>query len=283
MKRRLAVIAAVLLLLAGGAAFAYRGAIRDLLAASAKPELPPALPYQPRPEPEAAAKPSAQPAPSPEAAPEPVSVPAPAPAPAPEAEPKPEPAPAAAKQANLAVPFTPQAPHANWEMPYQEACEEASLMMAHAYLSSAGAFTPEEADRQIKALVAWETERFGYYEDTTAEETAAIAREYYGHEASRAVAVASIEDVKREIDRGNAVILPAAGKLLRNPYFSGDGPRYHMLVAKGYTKDGRIIAHDPGTRRGADFLYDEDVLWDAIHDWNGGDVENGAKVMVVVE
>ncbi len=283
MKRRLAVIVAVLALLAGGAAFAYRGVIRDLLAASSKPELPPALPYQPRLEPEVAAKPDVQPSPAPEAAREPVSVPAPKPAPAP--EPKPEPAPdsAVAKQANLAVPFTPQAPHANWEMPYQEACEEASLMMVHAYLSAAGAFTPDEADRQIKELVAWQTGRFGYYEDTDAAETAVIAREYYGHDASRAVAIGSIEDVKREIDRGNAVILPAAGKMLRNPYFSGEGPRYHMLVAKGYTKDGKIITHDPGTRRGADFLYDEGALWDAIHDFNGGDVENGAKVMVVVE
>ena len=156
-------------------------------------------------------------------------------------------------------------------------------MMVHAYLSNAGAFTPDDADRQIKEMVAWETEHFGYYEDTTAEETAEIARVYYGYAASRAVAISSIEDVKREIDKGNAVILPAAGKMLKNPYFSGDGPRYHMLVAKGYTKDGKIITNDPGTRRGADFLYDQAVLWNAIHDWNGGDVENGAKVMVVVQ
>jgi len=34
---------------------------------------------------------------------------------------------------NLPVPFTPQAPHANWAMPYKEACEEASALMAIRY------------------------------------------------------------------------------------------------------------------------------------------------------
>ncbi len=281
MRNRLAIAVLIALALAGGAAFAYRGPIREMLAERAKPELPPALPYQPRPEPETE---PAEAVPEPEPEEEPAAQPEPAPEEEPAPEPKPPVAPAPTpQQANLAVPFTPQAPHADWSMPYQEACEEASLMMVHAYLSGAGPFTPDEADRQITEMVAWETERFGYYEDTTAEETAEIARAYYGYAKARAVAIGSIEDVKREIDRGNAVILPAAGKMLKNPYFSGDGPRFHMLVAKGYTKDGKIISHDPGTRRGADFLYDETLLWNAIHDWNGGDVENGAKMMVVVE
>ena len=279
MKRRLLIVAALALLLAGGAAFAYRGAIRDLLAERAKPELPPALPYQPRPEPEPAPEAETEtPAETPETPDQEIPEPEPMPVPVPEPEPSPAPS-----GANLAVPFTSQAPHANWEMPYQEACEEASLLMVHAYISGAGAFTPDEADRQIKELVAWEMERFGYYEDTTAEETAAIARERFGYAKSRAVPLTSMAQVKAEIDKGNPVILPAAGKMLKNPYFSGDGPKYHMLVAKGYTKDGKIIANDPGTRRGADFLYDEDLLFAAVHDWNGGDVENGAKLMVVVE
>lgn len=271
MRKRLIVIAAVALALAGGVIFAYRGTIRDMLDARARPELPPAQPYQPRPEPTVG-----EPA-------EPIQAPRPEPEPTPTPTPQ-EPAPApSTKGANLSVPFTSQAPHANWDMPYQEACEEASLMMVHAYIVGAGAFTPNEADRQILALVAWEEEHLGFYKDTTAEETARVARDYYGHAKSRAVALTSMDQVRREIDKGNPVILPAAGKLLPNPYFSGDGPLYHMLVVKGYTKDGKIITNDPGTRRGADFLYDPDALWSAVHDWNGGNVTEGAKVMIVVE
>lgn len=272
MRNRVAIVVLLALVLAGGAAFAYRGAIRDMLAERAKPELPPAQPYQPHLESEPAAGETREPvdAPAPEPETPPVKPPAPTPAPAKE-------------EANLAVPFMSQAPHANWDMPYQEACEEASLIMLHAYLTGAVAFTPDDADRRILEMVAWEEEHLGFYKDTTAEETARIAREYYGHAASRAVALTSMDQVKKEIDAGHPVILPAAGKRLPNPYFSGDGPLYHMLVVKGYTKDGKIITNDPGTRRGADFLYDEDVLWDAVHDWNGGDVDAGAKVMVVVE
>ena len=55
-----------------------------------------------------------------------------------------------------------------------------------------------------------------------------------------------------------------------------------MLIIKGYTKEGNFITNDPGTRRGADFIYSPGVLMNAIHDWNGGDVDNGKKVMIVV-
>lgn len=269
--------ALVLVLAAAGTAFAFRGALRDTVAERLKPELPEAQPYIPQPAAPVgeAPSPNARPAPVPDGtatATKPVPTPAPAPAPQP-----------ASKGVNLAVPFTSQAPHADWSMPYQEACEETSLLMVVAYLTGAGAFTPATADAQILDLVEWEKTYFGYYEDTTAEEVAETAREKFGFAKSRALKISSIAEVKAQLDKGLPVILPAAGRQLRNPNFSGAGPKYHMLVAKGYTKDGKIITNDPGTRRGADYVYDADVLWDAIHDWNGGDVEQGAKMMVIVE
>ncbi len=261
---------AALALAAAGTAFAFRVVIRDEIAARFKPALPIAQPY----EPVVQASPSEPKPPlktgsSLEA--KPVSVPAPTPTPA------------ASKGVNLAVPFTSQAPKADWSLPYQETCEETSLLMVDAFLSNAGAFTPEVADAKILSLVEWEKNRFGYYEDTTAEEVAETARERLGYARSRALKITSMSDVKTVLDRGLPVIVPAAGRELRNPYFSGAGPKYHMLVIKGYTEDGRIITNDPGTRRGADYVYDASVLWGAIHDWNGGDVGNGGKMMVVVE
>jgi hypothetical protein len=131
------------------------------------------------------------------------------------------------------------------------------------------------------ALAAWETKTFGYHLDTTAEETAQTLREYFGLSSARAVSISSPEDIKAAISSGHPVIIPAYGKALGNPNFRGDGPLYHMLVIKGYT-DTEFITNDPGTKRGADFTYDIDTLWNAIHDWNDGDVPNGAKVMVTV-
>jgi hypothetical protein len=56
-----------------------------------------------------------------------------------------------------------------------------------------------------------------------------------------------------------------------------------MLVVRGWTKEGMIITNDPGTKRGEGYLYEPDVLINAVHDWSGGDVENGRKAMIVVE
>ncbi len=271
--KKVAIVAVVALAVIGGAAFAFRGQIREAMYEANRPELPPAQPYVPGPEPE--------PIPEPEPTPEPEPEPTPEPKPEPKPVPKPEPAPAAKAEINLAVPFIVQAPHANWEMPYQEACEEASLIMSAAFFAGERSIGADEADKRILDLVAWQEKTFGYYKDTTAEETAKIARDYFSLKAE-VKPIASMEDAKREVAAGKVVILPAAGKMLGNPNFSGDGPLYHMLVVKGYTKDGLIITNDPGTRRGADYVYKPSVLYTAVHDWNGGDVDNGAKVMIVI-
>lgn len=182
---------------------------------------------------------------------------------------------------NLAVPFTPQAPFAVWDELHEDACEEASVMMIDAFYTNRS-FTPQSADDEINAIVNWELPTFGYWLDTTAEETARILREKYGYQNVRVVYDININDIKREVANGHPVILPAAGQMLGNEYFTQPGPLYHMLVVRGWTSDGKIITNDPGTKRGEGYLYDPDVLISAVHDWNGGDVENGRKAMIVV-
>lgn len=175
------------------------------------------------------------------------------------------------REINLSVPFSAQAPHGNWELPYQETCEETSAMLVDGFWSERE-FTPDTAAAELRELVAWSQERFGFYFHTTVEQTAIILREYYGYDDVRVQHDITIDDVRRELAAGRPVILPAAGQLLGNKYFRQPGPVYHMLVAKGYTDDGRIITNDVGTRRGHNFIYDEDVLFNAIHDApTGGD------------
>ena len=100
---------------------------------------------------------------------------------------------------------------------------------------------------------------------------------------SLAVNQTDFKQIKEQIAQNNPVILPAAGRELKNPNFKAPGPLYHMLVVRGWLSDGRIITNDPGTRRGEGYIYDKSVLWDAIHDWNGGNVASGQKVMIVVK
>lgn len=218
--------------------------------------------------------------------PQPIPEPTPEPPPEPEPTPAPEPEPASSElpaEFNLAVPFTSQAPNGDWSEPYQEACEETSLLMAHRYYQGepGGAMDPAVADKAIWEVVNFENALFGYYQDTTAAQTVMVAEQLYGYERVELIEEPTIDSIKTHIAAGRPVIIPAAGQQLGNPYYTPPGPRYHMLVIKGYTEKG-FITNDPGTRRGENYFYAFDTLMNAIHDWNGGEVESGAKVAFVI-
>ena len=193
---------------------------------------------------------------------------------------QPVPAPSTHAITVLPVPFAPQAPQANWEMPYQEACEEASLVMVAEYFlgNRQMRLSTAVADKLILELIDWETAH-GYLVDLTAAEVAKVLEERYGLEAEAVPYEAEV--VRQELKAKRPVILPAAGRLLGNPYFRQPGPLYHMLVVKGYEGD-EFIVNDPGTKRGESFRYHESVFARAVHDWNGGEVEAGKQVMIVV-
>jgi hypothetical protein len=185
-------------------------------------------------------------------------------------------------EVNLDIPFTSQAPNQNWVLPYKEFCEEASVLMVMSYVNRQLISTHDYASQKMLEIKAFEEKRFGYYQDTNAEETAIIMREFYNYSKIKIVYNPTIEDIKMALAEGRAVIMPAAGRMLGNPYFQVPGPLYHMIVIKGYTKTGNFITNDPGTRHGADFIYAPNVLMNANHDWNNGDVNNGRKVVIIV-
>lgn len=183
---------------------------------------------------------------------------------------------------NLDVPFTIQAPNANWDEIHKEFCEEASVLMAASYVQGLDIPDPAYADSKMFEIKTFEEQKFGYHKDTTAEETAQILREFYGIEEVKTLYDPTIENIKKALSEKKVIIVPAAGRQLGNPYFRQPGPIYHMLVVKGYTADGRFITNDPGTRRGADYIYNADIIMNAIHDWNDGDVDSGQKVVIIV-
>jgi len=184
---------------------------------------------------------------------------------------------------NLVVPFTAQAPHANWDEVHEEFCEEASLLMAMSYVKKQDIPNAEFAEQNLQKIKTFEEKRFGFYKDTTIEEVAAIAREYYKYNQTRIIENPTVDDIQQAVAAGKVVLVPAAGRLLGNPNFRPPGPLYHMLVIKGYTVDQKFIANDPGTRHGADFMYNEEVLMNAIHDWRSDrQIELGSKVVLIV-
>lgn len=181
---------------------------------------------------------------------------------------------------NLAVPFTTQSPFAEWTEQDNESCEEAAILTVHYYYQDK-TFTKEIAKQELQTIVDFEMDYFGYYKDTTAAETAELVKEMWGYEKVEVVSDFTMEDIKEHVYAGRPVILPTAGRMLGNPNFRAPGPLYHMLVVRGWNKEN-IITNDPGTRKGENYQYSPDVLMEAIHDWNDGDVENGQKVIIVI-
>jgi hypothetical protein len=186
---------------------------------------------------------------------------------------------------NLDVPFTTQAPNANWDYPYQEACEEASAIMVDAFYDGrTGKIPAAEADDAIKKIVAYEKATLGFYEDTNAEQTAAFIKGYFGYKRVLVKPLTSAEDIQKVLALGYPVIVPFAGKLLGNPNFRNGGPPYHMLVIRGYTDSDLFITNDPGTRNGLAYTYSFDTILKAAHEWVGTPetVTQGKKYMIVV-
>ncbi|MBI4280791.1 C39 family peptidase [Candidatus Uhrbacteria bacterium] len=237
-----------------------RGAIRDWWWQRRQPTLPPAVSFE-----EVQSK---------QESPEPVAPLTPAPSPD-------ESSPRVSSAINLAVPFTSQAPHGNWDALHEETCEEASLLMMDAYFDGR-LLDPDGVEEELQKLVTWQRQRFGYFEDTTAEETAIVMREFYKYDRVEVRYDITLEDIREQVAAGWPVAAPMYGRALGNPFYTPPGPDYHMMVVRGFTEDGKVITNDPGTRRGNGYVYDPKVFFNAIHDWNGGDVQAGRKAMIVV-
>lgn len=183
---------------------------------------------------------------------------------------------------NLGVPFVLQAPTANWDAVHNETCEEAAVLTVHYYHSKVKSFTAAQVETQFSKMIAYENKTFGDFKDTTAAQTAKMIKDLYKYKRVDVLPMKSINDAKPHVLAGRPVIIPTSGKLLKNPNFKNGGPLYHMLTIRGWLKDGRIITNDPGTRKGNGYVYNPSTLWNAIHDWNGGNVTSGKKVMIVV-
>jgi hypothetical protein len=130
-------------------------------------------------------------------------------------------------------------------------------------------------------MVAWQEENFGFYKDTNTEETARLAQEFFPHLSAKTVYDISPGDIRREVAAGRPVVVLVDGRILANPFYTAPGPDKHAIVIKGFTGNS-FITHDPGTRRGADFVYSEATLMAALVDYDGGKPGTGKRAMIVI-
>ncbi|MEI6498554.1 MAG: C39 family peptidase [bacterium] len=186
-----------------------------------------------------------------------------------------------AETAKIDVPFTSQAPLGVWDALHEDACEEASLLMINHYLSKTQFDSKQSADLEIKNMIDYENQ-VGFTPSVTLEELNQIASNNLDKTNGIVKTNVSIDDIKKELSDGHPVIVGAAGKLLLNPNFKNGGPNYHMLVITGYDQTG-FITNDPGTRLGENYHYDFEILFNAIHNFDAKNINEGAKSYLVFD
>lgn len=185
------------------------------------------------------------------------------------------------------VPFVSQAPFRVWDLPYKEFCEEASVLTLDLWKQGKQTPSADVLDRLLREVQAWEIANLRTWEDTTADETVRLLREYFGYADARVVRDVTIAAMKAELDAQRPLIVPAAGRELSSPYYKPPGPLYHMLVVIGYDDATReFITNDVGTNtKGAGFRFAYDDLFGAMGDWDSGRgaPDTSQKVMIVME
>lgn len=186
------------------------------------------------------------------------------------------------------VPFSAQAPFADWQdQRQQDGCEEASALMAVKWAKNE-ALTQEQALDQILGSSEYTQEKYGEYRDISTQDALSwIIKDYLGYSGARYEHNIQLQDIISEIDQGNLVITPMDGQIMNNPYFTPPGPSRHMVLIRGYdSKDRKIITNDPGTRHGELYEYDYDIFYNAIRDYPTGyhePIEKIEKNMIVIE
>lgn len=186
------------------------------------------------------------------------------------------------------VPFTAQAPLAEWnDLRQQEGCEEASVMMAMSWATGIEVM-PEKAREAILAMSNWQEDVYGTYHDTSAWDTnKRLFNEWYNFRNTEVQYDIATRDIHAELVKGNLVLVPINAKAVRNPNFLNGGPERHMIVVLGYDAvKGEFITHDPGTKNGNQYRYHETVLQGALRDYATGayaPIGEGRTAMIIVK
>jgi hypothetical protein len=171
------------------------------------------------------------------------------------------------------VPFTSQAPLGEWkDQRQQDGCEEASVLMAMAWVGGEKNIIAKNWRLRIIILSDFEKKKYGEYRDVSLRDIEAwLFRDYFKYKNTAIRKIQNKEDIIKELEAGNLVIAPTNGKTLKNPNFSGAGPERHMLLINGYDyKNRQFITNDPGTRKGESYRYDEKVILNAIRAYTTG-------------
>jgi len=196
---------------------------------------------------------------------------------------------------NMQIPFTTQAPFGIWDDLHNDACEEASVISGIYYLENK-LLTPDLAETDIQALVNWQIKNFGGQYDLPVDKVSQMVDKFYSRKSDIYYdGDVTIAKIKELLASNHPIIMPLAGRDLKNPFYRAPGPVYHMIVIRGYDDASKqFIVNDVGTKHGENYNYDYQKLFNAIYDmplWqqdktsldaNPNIIYSGRKAMLVI-
>ncbi len=185
---------------------------------------------------------------------------------------------------NLPVPFTSQAPSGNWAEPWQNACEETSILMINNFYEGDES-TIAEAKREILNIFTIKNNDLGQSKDESMEKISELINLTKLNWKARVVVNPTLEQMKQEIAEQRPIMAPVYAPDLDDTPYPGAGPDYHVLVISGYDDEaGEFIVQDPGSSKGKDNRYNYEDFYDAIHDYlNTTDYREGRKAVLFTE
>lgn len=172
---------------------------------------------------------------------------------------------------NLPVPHIWEIPDGVWVRPWNNACEEASLMMVEEFYL--GRKEENVSGKEIKAkltpLFAWQDRVFGSNADSDSKRTARIINEYSSFEAI-IKQNPTLEEIKAELDAGHPVISFHYAKGMNPDHrFRAGGSYYHVMVITGYDDATQeFMLNDSEFQNGLDYRYGYATIMDTLHDFD---------------
>jgi hypothetical protein len=182
--------------------------------------------------------------------------------------------------------FVPQAPEKKWDQPWQDACEEASILtVSYHYLNQSPDINQMVADYQ--SIFSFETNN-GWGHDINNTQMATVSSQMFNLKPLL-ISNPDINTIKKYLSQNVPVIVTANGKSLykENKHFKSGGPWYHSLVILGYDdQKNQFTVHDVGTQFGAYYHYSYQLLMNSIHDLPSNnrkeDIDQGEKRILVL-
>lgn len=171
------------------------------------------------------------------------------------------------------VPFLSQAPLGQWfDLRQGQGCEEAAALMAVAWAKGWTSIDKKWGRNQIVAMSNWEKKKFGYFVDTSIQDTAdRLVKGYLDFKGVTVQNNITVKNVAAEVFAGKVVIVPIDGRKIGKPYYAHGGPRHHVLVVFGYDRETDVFAyHDPGKTLGYNKTIKGPALQAALYDYPSG-------------